>query len=92
MNDDVLHAVRDFLEAFEEVFDTDWSYTKEMLGIRDETPEQKRAAREMGLETIPIVSEEGTFLRPGVDDETEDWGHRGMLLRRYREVKRLLQR
>lgn len=36
-------TVREFLDAFEEVFDRDWAYTKAMLGIRDETEEQKRA-------------------------------------------------
>ncbi len=92
MNDDLLQAVRDFLDAFENVFDKDWNYTKEMLGVRGETAEQAEAARKMGLETIPIVSKNGTFLCPGVEDETSDWGNRGALLERYRTLNRLLQR
>ena len=90
MRDDVLQAVREFVDLFEEVFDRDWIYTKEMLGIHDETPEQKIAWQEMGLEAIPVISEDGTFLRPRVDDETSDWGHRGKLLKNYRKLKRLL--
>jgi hypothetical protein len=44
----------------------------------------------MGLEDIPIIAEGGTFLDPRVDDEIEDWGNRGALLRDYRRLKRLL--
>ena len=41
--------VREFLNAFEEVFDRDWSYTKEMLGIREETQQQKQEAAKLGF-------------------------------------------
>jgi hypothetical protein len=35
--------------------------------------------------------EEGcTFLKPGLDDETEDWGARGELLEKYRSLKSLM--
>ena len=35
--------------------------------------------------------EEGcTFLKPGLDDETEDWGARGELLERYRSLRSLM--
>jgi len=35
--------------------------------------------------------EEGyTFLKPGLDDETEDWGSRGELLEKYRRVKHIM--
>jgi hypothetical protein len=78
---------RDFLAAFEEVFDRDWAHTKEMLGIQDETEEQKRAAAEMGLETIPIIADDGTFIHPKVEDELEDWGSRGRLLQAYRALR-----
>jgi hypothetical protein len=90
MTDETLIAVREFLDAFEKVFGTDWQYTKSMLGIRDETPEQAEAARQMGWETIHIIAPEGTFLEPRVDDEIENWGHRGMLLERYRRLKSLI--
>ena len=78
--------VKEFLSAFEEVFDKDWNYTKVMLGIQPETQQQKEAATKAGLETIPIVAETGTFIHPGVDDEIEDWGHRGRLLAAYRAL------
>ncbi|MEI9896762.1 MAG: hypothetical protein WDN28_23600 [Chthoniobacter sp.] len=89
MKDQTLIAVREFLETFEEVFGTDWQYTKSMLGIQDQTPEQTDAVRKMGLETIHIIASDGTFLEPRVDDETEDWGRRGALLERYRRLKSL---
>ena len=79
--------VREFLDAFEEVFDQDWTYTKEMLGIRGQTEEQKRACAEAGLETIPIITDDGTFIHPKVEDEVEDWGNRARLLAAYRALK-----
>ena len=82
--------VRDFLDAFEEVFDRDWTRTKEMLGIPAESDEQKRAAEEMGLETIPIIADDGTFIHPKVEDEVEDWGRRGRLLQAYRALRRFV--
>ena len=87
MPDDHADLIRRFMEAFEEVFDRDWSYTKEMLGTRDQTPEQRAECEKLGLETIPIVADDGTFLNPKVEDEVEDWGHRGLLLELYRELK-----
>ena len=68
----------------------DWPYTKQMLGIRDETEEQRRAAAELGLETIPIIADDGTFIQPKVEDETEDWGNRGWLLAAYRALRKEL--
>lgn len=83
--------VREFLEAFEEVFDRDWGYTKEMLGIHDETDEQKRAAAEAGLgPSMPIIADDGTFIQPKVEDEVEDWGNRARLLDAYRALKKEL--
>jgi hypothetical protein len=87
VNDERTQAILDFLEAFETVFGSDWRFTKEMLGIHDETPEQAAAAAAMGLENIPIIAAAGTFLDPGVDDETSDWGNRGALLHHYRRLK-----
>jgi hypothetical protein len=62
-----------------------------MLGIYDETPKQAKAALEFGLESIPAVAANATFLNPGTDDEVEDWGNRGELLKRYRELKQLIK-
>lgn len=80
--------VRDFLDAFEEVFDRDWTHTKQMLGIRDETDEQKRACAEAGLEAIPIIADHGTFVHPKVADDVEDWGSRARLLAAYRALRK----
>jgi hypothetical protein len=78
------------LDAFEEVFDRDWVYSKQMLGIRDATKEQKEAAAAAGLETIPIIAEDGSFVNPKVEDEVEDWGNRARLLDAYRALKKTL--
>lgn len=80
--------VREFLDAFEDVFDRDWSYTKEMLGIRGQSEEQKQACAELGLEDIPIIANDGTFIHPKVEDEVENWGNRARLLTAYRMLKR----
>ena len=31
-----------------------------------------------------------TFLNPGLEDESEDWGSRGELLEKYRKLKKLM--
>ena len=85
-----LETVREFLDAFEEVFDRDWPYTKEMLGFCYQTEAQKRACAEAGLETIPIIADDGTFVRPKVEDEGSDWGNRARLLDAYRALRREL--
>ena len=37
--------------------------------------------------------EEGcTFLEPGLEDETEDWGARGELLEKYRNIKAVMKK
>ncbi|MFA6150101.1 MAG: hypothetical protein WC716_02190 [Chitinophagaceae bacterium] len=82
--------IREFIDAFEEVFDKDWNYTKESLGIIDQTEEQKQNEIEAGLESFYFISPDGTFLNPKVEDETEDWGNRAYLLNRYRKLKNLL--
>jgi hypothetical protein len=83
----VLGKVLQFLDAFEEVFDRDWDHTKSMLGISDETKEQRQASEEAGLESIPTIAEDGTFIHPKVEDEVEDWGNRARLLHTYRSLK-----
>ena len=82
--------VREFLYAFEEVFDRDWACTKGMLGIRGETTEQQAAAAKLGLEIIQIISPDGTFIHPKVTDELEDWENRARLLEAYRTLKKEL--
>ena len=90
MDDKLKLSLAKFLKAFETVFDKDWTYTKEMLGVKEETKEQAESAKAAGLETVHMVSPTGTFLNPGVDDELEDWGHRGELLCAYRNLKGML--
>jgi len=79
--------VREFLDAFEEVFDRDWSYTKTMLGIREATDEQRRALARCGFESTPIIADDGTFVHPKVKDEVEDWGNRARLLAAFRALR-----
>jgi hypothetical protein len=90
MDNDLKQAVEIFISEFEQVFDKDWDYTKEQLGIYDDTEEQKQAALEMGLQPIYLISPDGTFLNPKVEDEVDNWGYRGGLLREYRKLKELL--
>jgi hypothetical protein len=92
MTDDTLEAVRGFIEVFEEVFDKDWAYTKSMLGVKEQTPEQESALAEMGFDSIYKIAPNGTFLNPAVDDEIEDWGNRGLLLERYRRLAKLISK
>ncbi|WP_044210114.1 hypothetical protein [Flammeovirga sp. OC4] len=91
MNKDLKVSITKFLDLFEEVFDRDWEYSKDMMGIKDETEDQKKAAKEMGLESIEIIAGNGTFINPKVEDETEDWGNRGALLNEYRRLKEYLE-
>lgn len=83
-------TVQEFLDAFEEVFDRDWAYTKEMLGIWDESPAQKAEAARMGLEAIPLIAEDGTFIHPNVEDEVGNWGNRARLLSAYRALRKAI--
>jgi hypothetical protein len=83
-------ALLEFLESFEEVFHNDWTYTKEMLGIHEETGEPGQIAQQLDLEPLYMISPEGTFIEPKVADEIEDWGNRGRLLEKYRKLKLLV--
>jgi hypothetical protein len=38
------------------------------------------------------IAHDGTFLEPKVEDEVDDWGHRGMLLIAYRELQAIMKR
>ena len=37
-----------------------------------------------------LISARGTFLRPDVGDESDNWANRGVLLAAYRELKNSL--
>ena len=84
----------DFLNNFEEVFHTDWEYTKWNLGIEEAsekmTKEAEKFKSELNLETIYVIADDGTFLQPKLTkDELEiaNWGFRDLLLKYYKEVK-----
>ncbi len=90
MTNELKETINEFIITFEQVFDKDWNYTKEQLGIAEETQEQKQNTIEAGFESIFFISPGGTFLNPKVEDETEDWGYRGKLLIEYRKLKKLI--
>jgi hypothetical protein len=64
------------------------NHTKEMLGIYGETEEQKRVCAEAGLESIPFIADDGTFINPKVEDEVNDWGNRARLLQAHRALRK----
>lgn len=68
-------CVEAFLEACEVVFRDDWDHTK--CCLEDDSIEC-------------FVSNDGTFLDPGVDDESNNWCGRGWLLRTYRALREVV--
>ncbi len=80
----VQDIIMKFVDAFEQVFDKDWTYTKQNLGIWGRPTDSEDEY------SIPFIAEDGTFLNPKVDDETENWGNRANLLDQYRKLKSLL--
>jgi len=64
-----------FLERFELVFHNDWSMSQGCLQDTDNL----------------YISENGTFLNPQVDDESNNWANRGSLLASYRRLKETLE-
>lgn len=67
--------LRDFLEHFEWVFHNDWEMSRACL--RDDNFKF-------------YIEENGTFLNPQVDDESNNWANRGALLASYRRLKETL--
>jgi hypothetical protein len=62
-----------FIDRFELVFgETDREYTREAIG---------------GDQAKYSIHPNGTFLEPGVEDESNNWGNRGSLLMTYRCLK-----
>ena len=66
-----------FLDSFQLVFDHDWDMSKGCL--KDENIKF-------------FISDNGTFLDPQVDDESNNWGNRGGLLASYRDLCEALGR
>jgi hypothetical protein len=52
MDNELKDSIIKFLDAFEQVFDKDWDYTKEQLGVVEETEEEKQNCIDAGFETI----------------------------------------
>ena len=75
---DVLEATAYFLQSFEFTFDGDWPHTLTILSAGQRTFEL-------------FIKPDGTFLNPGVEDETSNWANRGALLNAYRELLRALE-
>lgn len=61
----------DFLDAFKLVFEWDWEFTCAIL-----------RSDQLGWYIRPGH----TFLNPGVEDESNNWGNRGRLLAAYRRL------
>jgi hypothetical protein len=69
-------ALSDFLICFEAVFgDADWDMTLDIL---------------TGDGLKHYIRPSGTFLDPGVEDESNNWGNRGALLASYRRLTAIL--
>lgn len=67
----VLVKLQQFLELFEAMFGAcDWSVT--LANLQDDTGN--------------LIDPRGTFLVPGVADESSNWANRGALLGAYREL------
>ena len=76
-NPEFLSALMGFWIRFEAVFgEADWEMTRDVLTC------------DM-LEHY--IHPNGTFLEPGVEDESNNWGNRGSLLSSYRILKRQLE-
>jgi hypothetical protein len=88
---DTATAAAQFLSAFEAVFDSDWSYTREQLGVDDHA----RASGEAQLARIfgeQPQAHGGTFVHPTPDDAPDrNWGNYELLLKAYRALKRSLE-
>ena len=70
-----VQALRDFITAFELVFDLDWQFTAAALNAE---PDEN------------YIAEGGTFLNPGVPDPSNNNANRGNLLSSYEHLKEVI--
>lgn len=70
-----LEQVDSFLERFEAVFHMDWDHTKGSI--------------ENAID-CDYIKEKGTFIKPLVEDESNNWWNRGGLLHHYRLLRKTL--
>lgn len=75
----LLCALGEFMDAFELVFGGDWEYSKFAIGCPHEC-----------AGTNYNFGPGGTFLAPGVEDESNNWFNRGYLLHSYRKLRKEL--
>lgn len=71
MDSNLEDKLRRFMTAFELVFDNDWEFTESAIN---------------GDMCMWMIAADGTFLRPKVLDESNNWCNRGNLLKAYREL------
>lgn len=75
-NPEFLSALMSFWSSFEAVFgDADWPTT--LCNLQDDAKY--------------LIDPNGTFLEPGVEDESNNWGNRGSLLASYRRLKQQIE-
>ena len=99
MNQELKEELNKFIEYFEQVLDKDWEYTSEMLGIpfgeekkKIELQQHKECEKIFG-DQGPFEYDGGTFLKPSIplEDACRDWGHKALLLKSYKNIKKLLE-
>lgn len=73
---ELLEEIDYFLEHLEAVFHMDWDKTKGCIGGEDD---------------YDFIAKEGTFLKPLVEDESNNWWNRGSFLSRYRHLRQILR-
>ena len=71
MNDELKNLLAEFMSSFELVFRDDREFSRGCL--RDDSQEL-------------FIAPRGTFLNPGIDDESNNWANRGHLLDVYRRL------
>jgi hypothetical protein len=87
-------AIQQFLAAFETVFDTDWAYSRQQLGIptREEDDRARAALLKLfGEAPLSPTATDSTFLHPANphDLESLNWGNYEHLLKCYARLRSL---
>jgi len=104
--DDVVRAAAaNLLDKFELVFGADWETTLANLRALDRLERRRKslsARKTISLDDLRVlmchptrrfpIAPSGTFLEPGLADESSNWANRGALLCSYRTLKALLQK
>lgn len=73
---DFQRALLAFLTSFDLVFDNDWEFSRQRL-----------QSDELGM----YIRNGQSFLNPGIEDESNNWGNRGSLLASYRRLLAVMQ-